>query len=207
MNKGASSNFQLEIVTMPYNATNYKCIYKTSGTTTVSWVAYYSIAYDETAVQETQNRYIDAIFRVATSGVLADYSLIATDSTNYHAGINTFNFSNTNGINFNFSTTNYSISTSTAYLYLNFSTWNNRIRTCPDPYIYFLESQNLCYDICPDGYYTNATYNFCTACHYSCMTCTGKLSTNCVDCTSTRTLSSTSCPCSAGYYDAGVADC
>lgn len=51
MNKGASSNFHLEVITKVFNSTNYQCTYRTSGSTSVSWVAYYSITFDQTVVQ------------------------------------------------------------------------------------------------------------------------------------------------------------
>jgi hypothetical protein len=37
------------------------------------------------------------------------FSVRATNSTNFHAGINTFNFSCDNGVNFNFDTTSFNL--------------------------------------------------------------------------------------------------
>ena len=49
------------------------------------------------------------------------------------------------------------------------------------------------------------TFNgFCTLCTYSCLTCSGSLTTNCVLCPATRVLTGTSCVCLAGYYDDGI---
>lgn len=52
---------------------------------------------------------------------------------------------------------------------------------------------------CPDRFY-NLT-NACSACHFSCLTCTDASITTCLSCSTTdfRTLNSTQCTCNAGY--------
>jgi hypothetical protein len=208
INKVSSSNAQLELLTEVYNTTHYKCSYKTGGSTRVYSVTYYSLTFDQTAVQETQSQYLDTIFKTGANNVESTLTLKASSATTFHAGLNGFNYTNANGLSFEVLTTSpFTLSTASAYLYVNISTWNYRNRTCASPNVNYEPVGNLCYSACPAAYYTNATYKFCTPCMYSCATCSS--GTNCLTCSSSnfRTLTSNLCPCNAGYFDNGVAAC
>jgi hypothetical protein len=71
-----------------------------------------------------------------------------------------------------------------------------------NPGRYFSGSGYSC--LCSSGF-VDITFNgFCTLCAYSCQTCSGSLSTNCVLCAANRIPSGTSCICPDGTYDDGV---
>lgn len=59
---------------------------------------------------------------------------------------------------------------------------------------------------CISKYYSNAVTGYsCVACHYSCLTCSGTESTNCLSCSINvgRNLSGNTCNCRSGYTDNG----
>jgi hypothetical protein len=72
---------------------------------------------------------------------------------------------------------------------------------------YYLQSQDLCYDICPNRYYENNTQMLCLTCaNYDCLKCLAN--GTCTSCDSTndhRDLSAGRCVPQTGYYDNGVA--
>ncbi|CAK66675.1 unnamed protein product (macronuclear) [Paramecium tetraurelia] len=49
----------------------------------------------------------------------------------------------------------------------------------------------------------------CSLCHYSCLSCKGRFSSDCISCwdQDKRTLSGTTCICQPGYFDTGIAKC
>lgn len=55
------------------------------------------------------------------------------------------------------------------------------------------------------GYYDDGSSLTCPKCHYSCRSCTGPSSSQCIDCSTTshRTISINSCFCDPRYYDNG----
>lgn len=59
------------------------------------------------------------------------------------------------------------------------------------------------------GYYDDLTSKICPKCHYSCKTCNGGGSSNCLTCNSlsNRYKNINTCPCSIGYYDPGASIC
>ena len=75
-----------------------------------------------------------------------------------------------------------------------------------------MESTWTCYDVCPDGYYVVTAYHYCSACLYSCVTCSD--ATTCKTCNSAskRFLNLTGsangidgkCSCNSYYYDDGA---
>lgn len=70
-------------------------------------------------------------------------------------------------------------------------------------------SGNTCVCDVAGGFYDDLTSLTCPQCHYTCKTCNGGTSSQCITCLSTsfRTHTSNSCPCNSGYYDAGAAVC
>jgi hypothetical protein len=82
-------------------------------------------------------------------------------------------------------------------------------KECKSPTIYYMISEDLCYDICPPRYYGNTTDLLCYSCpQYDCYSCGNTASTNnnCLTCNNTldfRVLSGTRCIPIDGYYDDG----
>lgn len=119
-------------------------------------------------------------------------------------GMKSFNFSSISSVKFATTIgTTTSVASSSMYKYLSFMYWSFKLRVCPTGYPYFIASTLLCYDICPDGMYGNATSLMCLLCDYTCLTCNSNTNTSCLTCNSTnnRNLTGTSCPPSFGYYE------
>lgn len=69
-----------------------------------------------------------------------------------------------------------------------------------------------CEDSCNNtnsSLYNTTPGDFCNGCHYSCLTCTGSLATDCASCdyNYSRYSSSTSCPCNTSFIDVGSRLC
>lgn len=89
-------------------------------------------------------------------------------------------------------------------------TFNNRVRQCPVNNSYYEPVATYCYDICPNGFYTDMTFKLCLPCHYSCNTCTkpnDTLGCSVCDPAQHRSLVNNSCVCDSGYYESGVLLC
>jgi uncharacterized protein YxjI len=109
MSKNSADNFHLEVKTEIFKTSHYLCTYLTSGNTIVYSVTYYMLMLDQTTIQETHTSYADILFKIGLDNTEQAFSVRATNSTNFHAGINTFNFSCDNGVNFNFDTTSFNL--------------------------------------------------------------------------------------------------
>lgn len=134
-----SDNFIFKITLEIINSTSYYRNHATDGNCQLTYASQYRITYDQTAVQATQQTYLDASFFTASNGVPAAYSLVYSSSVNYHAGINHVNFSGSPAPQFDFDTVAFTLS-STGYVFLNLSTINYRYRSCVSPTIYFMQS-------------------------------------------------------------------
>lgn len=59
---------------------------------------------------------------------------------------------------------------------------------------------------CVGAFYSNYTLinniTMCQSCDYSCATCSGPSSNNCITCGANRNFTAYSCPCKDGYYEA-----
>lgn len=183
-----SVGVSLEIV----SATGYTRIVRTTGTAGVLYLRNMRINYDQTAVQSTQQTYLDAEFFIGNNGVSDPYSLVFSDSSNYFAGLNNFTFGVNQLAQFSYNPNTFTL-TSSGYGYINMSTLNYRYRSCIPPDIYFNEVENLCYDVCPLTYYPNTVNNYCAPCYPGCLSCVDSASTSCSSCnlTSNRLLSGT----------------
>jgi proprotein convertase subtilisin/kexin type 5 len=60
--------------------------------------------------------------------------------------------------------------------------------SCESGY-YYMESENKCYNQCPDGYYNNKNENMCSKCHLTCMTCKNNDESSCLTCDKLKELS------------------
>jgi hypothetical protein len=192
-----------------FNSTGYNRIYRTTGTTSVEFVKSYRITYDQTAVQATQQTYLDTQFMVGVNSVPGAYTpFIFSVPENYFAGLNNLSFLASQVPEFTFNLATFSLEPSD-YEILNVSTINYRYRSCVAPTLFYVEAENLCYDACPPGYYAETVNNFCAACYRGCLTCTDGLLSSCFTCNATanRFQSGTTCPCLPGFYDASAADC
>lgn len=70
-------------------------------------------------------------------------------------------------------------------IYIEYSFFDILIFTfnyCPSTTPYYMVSQNICYDVCPQRYYTDS-YGECQQCLYDCYLCIGK--DNCTACNET----------------------
>lgn len=58
---------------------------------------------------------------------------------------------------------------------------------------------------CLSGYNDDLINEQCFPCHYSCLSCSGASSNNCISCPnsalSNRFITGNTCPCSTGFYD------
>lgn len=134
-----NDNFVYKATLEIINSTSYYRIHATDGNCLLSYACQYRITYDQTAVQSTQKTYLDAQFFTGSNGTPNSYSLIFSDPTNYHCGVNHYNFSGTIAPEFRFDPVTFTL-TSTSYVFVNLSTINYRYRSCVSPTIYFMES-------------------------------------------------------------------
>jgi hypothetical protein len=202
-----SSSFHFDFTTKIFNSISYVCTFATSEDTNVNEVAFYVIGYDQTDFQSTQTEYFDTLFFTANNNVADSYSLIASDAANFHAGINSFHYATGEGVNFIFNAATKTLAASTNYVFINITTWNYRMRNCNAPDLYYIESVNTCYSVCPSSSVANGTYKFCVLCHFSCQYCSAATATSCTNCGGTRFFHLGACPCSTGYYETGTTLC
>lgn len=102
--------------------------------------------------------------------------------------------------------TTTSISSTISFTYLSFMYWSYKLRQCPAGYPLFELATSLCYDVCPDGTYSNSTIYMCLPCSYTCLTCSSfSVCTNC-NLTTNRFQNGTTCPPSPGYFDNGTSN-
>lgn len=136
--------------------------------------------------------------------IAQNVSFIYSQPNNFVAGLNAYNFSLNQIIQFNFSTDTFAFTNKYQYNHINITCWNYRFRECPSGFPYYLEKDNLCYDVCPAKSYTNEADLYCEPCHGSCLTCNDSTSSSCLSCDNTRNLNSTNyCNCkSTTSYDA-----
>lgn len=128
--------------------------------------------------------FYDTLPLVGTDNVAGAYSLVASSSDNYFAGVNSFNYLQINGINFEYVMTNFTLLASSPYIYINISTFNYRARSgCGYPNSYFV-SPSACMSECPTKYYMVYQPNsfICLSCAPQCQTCND--STTCLSCVS-----------------------
>ena len=95
------------------------------------------------------------------------------------------------------------------YEYLYALVFHHRVRVCNSSEPYYYPVDELCYAECPNYYYEENQGDYCEECHYSCLTCTGQLSSNCESCdnSTNRVLENSACHCDIGYYDDNTAVC
>ena len=208
----SSSYFATKLTLEIKNSSHYYYNFSVDGDNYLTSGIYTRIIYDQTAVQQTKQTYLDAGFAVANNSLpQTAISFLFSSTTNFMAGINTFNYSVGAILNFNFSTTTFHLISTGSYNHLNLSMWNFRARNCPPPTIYFVEEANLCFDHCPDMFYADETYLFCSACDITCQVCTGPTPSDCTACNETvsmRRLNGTNyCVCKDGYYENGTRNC
>ena len=168
-----SDDFVAKVKLEVVNSTNYNRIYSTDSTCRILQSAQYRLTFDQTALQATQTTYVDVTFFIGTNGVAAPFSLIFSDPTNIIAGFNNIAFSGTGPApQFSFDPITLTL-TSPGYLALNITTVNYRVRNCVSPTTpYYLESQNVCIDVCPNPYFAEPTYKYCVSCTAGCASCT-----------------------------------
>jgi hypothetical protein len=93
---------------------------------------------------------------------------------------------------------------------LNVSAVQYRAWNCDPSTPYAIVVMEMCYDVCPGGYYGDTMLVTCEACWPTCETCTGAGIDNCLTCWawSFRTQQGGRCECvGLGVYDAGVNIC
>jgi hypothetical protein len=120
-------------------------------------------------------------------------------------GMQMFNITNQPSINFISSLSSTSaVASLVNFIYVGFSYWNFKWRTCNGNYTFFILATQLCYDICPDYYYPDLSNNLCQPCYYTCLTCsTSSLCTSC-DPLTNRHLNTNACLPDQGYFDNGT---
>jgi cysteine-rich repeat protein len=94
------------------------------------------------------------------------------------------------------------VSSTTAYLHLHFSYWSSIIKGCPTDYPLYETPTHLCYDVCPDGTYSNSsTLYTCPPCYFACTTCSSyNVCTNC-SATTNRYLNGSACLPNPGFFE------
>lgn len=166
------------------------------------------VIFDLTMFQSDPNGFASVQFKFTDTTGPLPYSQVYSHYTNFFAGINTFDFSSSQLVKFDFNVATFQLTTPGCYS-LNISTINYYWRKCQSPTIYYLPAENMCYDVCPVKYWLSTAVNYCYPCYRDCLTCTGAASNQCSSCNTTtnRGLNGTSCVCSVRYYDVGSVDC
>lgn len=86
------------------NATHYYYNFSTSGNNAVYNASFYRIIYDQTLIQQSKYHYLDVSFLIANNNLVTqNVSFIYSKPNNFVAGINAFNYSTNQIIQFNFS--------------------------------------------------------------------------------------------------------
>lgn len=163
------------------------------------------IAYiDLNAINSVSSSYTDS------SNIMANY--------NVWWGFTRFNFANQTSLHMNSAQTNITIQTSSAlpFANLDLTMLIFQFKECDPSTPYYMISQDLCYDICPKGYYediiTVPSSPICTLCTaYDCAKCSspGASCTSCDTVNDFRVLNTNNitnisrCIPVDGYYDVG----
>lgn len=104
------------------------------------------------------------------------------------------------------------VGTFTEYILVRYSALHWRKRQCISPSTIgkFVLEKQICQDVCPSGYATNTTIDYCVLCRYTCTTCKVD-GTSCTSCpaNSSRTLNNSTfeCACDVGFFDNNTVVC
>jgi hypothetical protein len=135
--------------------------------------------------------YLSDLTSSSISGTVPEVSGLAiTDTSEIFNGIMYMTFNDAQPLNFSLGFIQSSFTVGTTASAFSFEFLWYKMETCGNNY--YIDTTNL---------------SNCLGCDVTCLTCSGSLSTNCISCTSTRTLTGNSCPCNTGYYEALVSDC
>ena len=168
---------------------------------------------DKTAMEANYTHFFDTGSYEAFNSNPTPVNTFAPPSFNYFdyiLGVTAFRVSSTVEPSWFLTTTN-TIGTFTAFHFIRETAIHWRQRQCINPAISkFVLEQQLCYDVCPSGYATDASIDYCVLCHYTCLTCQVD-GTSCITCTAntSRTIdnATSACPCDTGFFDNGVVQC
>ena len=198
-----SGCFEVDIVFRIFNQSFYEVVASTSCSLTLYAFGFSRMIFDKTAIEALGYCFFQFGELQALNGNTSPLTFTTNPffANNFMMGMKCFNV-NTNRLKFTATIgTTTSVASPIAFKYLSFMYWSFRKRVCPTGFPYFQPSTSLCFDICPDGTYTDTTVQMCLVCSFSCQTCSSfSVCTNCNPATN-RFLNGTACPPKPGYFD------
>lgn len=167
---------------------------------------------DKTKMEASYTYFIDSGYYRATGPsvpVVQTFSPPSYNFYNFIFGVAEMEIDGQYNPNF-FQTPAYTFGTNTQYLYLQYNALHWRMRQCINPSTIgkFVLEEQICYDVCPTGYATNSSLNYCVLCDSTCDSCQVD-GTSCTSCPSGshRTMTNSSCPCDTGYFHNNTVIC
>jgi hypothetical protein len=162
---------------------------------------------DKTAMEATYTYFIDSggykIYQNSTTPI-STFTPPSFNYFNHITGLTSMQVNSSFNPNFAMTPSNTFITT-TQYIFLEYKVLHWRFRQCISPSTIgkFVLQEQLCYDVCPTGYATNTSINYCVLCDYTCASCQVD-GTSCLSCPtlSFRTLNNSTnrCDCDTGYF-------
>jgi hypothetical protein len=129
---------------------------------------------DKTALEASYTYYLDTgAYEVSNSNSTPVVTFLPPSFNYYNniLGITGMRVNSSFNPNFYF-TASYTIATATQYIFVRLTALHWRKRQCVNSSIpKFVVQEQLCYDVCPSGYATNASIDYCVLCSYTCSTC------------------------------------
>lgn len=161
--------------------------------------------YDITLGEATQDLFLDYTPITATNNIRNPVNLLFFSSVNLLVGASSFHY--TNGFSYNIEPTTLDLTVPTSGVILTnmtLSFWSFRKRNCIATTPYYEKLSNLCYDVCPMGFFAvNTPTKYCDSCSTymaQCNSCTS--TTICNGCATGWAVNATfnGCTCATGFY-------
>ena len=188
-----TSTYQLALTLSAKYSTTYSLQVSVGDKNALKWVRVCGISYETVATTISSPYFLDMGFLTDFAGSIPDSSAASSISTlgSIYTGMAGWMVRDTNYI------LDYSLTFSLrAYTQTTVS-----LTSYSAAYVWYRQ------EVCATNYFLTTTGHLCSACHISCLTCTGAASTQCLTCPTTRTYSSGSCVCNSNYYDTGAQAC
>jgi hypothetical protein len=190
------------------NSSFCQALYTTTCSIEVDYMGFNMVIFDQTAIEAFGEQQFQYGFLNSFNGDPSTLTLQTSIffDANFMYGMKSWLVNGSPSLNFVSSlgpTT--TVSSTTAYQHLHFSYWSCTTKGCPTDYPLYEASTDLCYDVCPDGTYSNSTVYTCPPCYYTCETCSSySVCTKC-NATTNRYLNGSACLPNPGYFENSTA--